>query len=57
MGLGLYGGLTFQRARNKDLFKDCETCSFIRSPTCPGFRPFHPELIEENIPVINSVNN
>lgn len=57
MGIGLYGGLTIHRARNKDLFKECETCSFTRSPTCPGFRPFHPELFVENIPVVNSAND
>ena len=28
LGISLYGGLAIQRVRNKDMFKECETCSF-----------------------------
>lgn len=57
LGVGLYAGLTIQRARNKDLFKECETCSFTRSPTCPGFKPFHTDAEHIEIQVGNPLNN
>jgi phosphatidylserine synthase len=53
LGLGLYSALTVQRIKNKDLFKECETCSFERSHFCPGFRPFYPK--EQDI-IISSQN-
>ncbi len=42
LGVLLYAGLSIQRILDKDSFKECETCSFTRSNTCPGFKPFRP---------------
>ena len=56
MGIGLYAGLTIHRAKNKDLFKECETCTFQRSDNCPGFRPFHLNRYDTQISV-NSISN
>lgn len=52
MGFGLYAGITLKRVLDKDAFKECETCSFIRSRSCPGFKPFHPT--NGDIPVLLS---
>ena len=49
MGIGLYAGITIKRLIDKDAFKECETCAFTRSRSCPGFKPFHPTT--EDIPV------
>lgn len=57
LGIGLYAGLTIHRARNKDFFKECETCSFTRSPTCPGFKPFHPDSLDIEVSIVNPSNN
>ena len=52
MGLGFYTGITIMRVIDKNAFKECETCTFIRSRRCPGFKPFHPTV--EDIPIIFS---
>ena len=41
IGLGLYFGLVFQRIYSKDAWKECDPCTFIRNPSCPGFSPFN----------------
>lgn len=41
IGLSLYTAISLKRIRNKDSFAECRQCTFVRSPNCPGFRPFH----------------
>ena len=47
LGIGLYFGIGIKRALSKDLWMECEECTFSPSPYCPGFIPF--KLREEKV--------
>lgn len=40
LGIVLYFGIGIKRALSKDLWMECEECTFSPSPYCPGFIPF-----------------
>ncbi len=41
LGVGLYLGIGYQRIRSKDMWTECQDCTFTMSFDCPGFAPFH----------------
>ncbi|MHA2224382.1 MAG: DUF2085 domain-containing protein [Candidatus Hodarchaeales archaeon] len=49
LGLATYIGISLKRVLSDDLWNECQDCSFIRAPDCPGFAPFlfHPKPKEQ----------
>ncbi len=41
LGFGLYLGIGINRIRSKDMWIECQNCTYIMSTGCPGFAPFH----------------
>ncbi len=41
LGFGLYLGIGLNRIRSKDMWVECQACTYTRSIDCPGFSAFH----------------
>ena len=43
LGVGLYLGIGINRIRSRDMWFECQNCSYTPSTDCPGFSSFHLE--------------
>ncbi|MFX1285796.1 MAG: DUF2085 domain-containing protein [Promethearchaeota archaeon] len=41
LGFGLYLGIALNRMRSKEMWTECQDCSYSISLECPGFAPFY----------------
>ena len=41
LGFGLYLGIALNRIRSKDMWNECQDCTYTMSLDCPGFMPFN----------------